>query len=239
MKPVLLLIPGMLNDARVWDPVARALQGQADIRMADVARQDSIAQMREDAWRQVADLAAGRPLVVAGFSMGGYVALDMLAHAPRAVQGVLLMATSAQPESEQGRAVREKTLAAMAADYPRFVEGVLAFSTHSADDALKAALRQMMLEQGPEVGRRQVLAIMGRQDHRALLATLDMPVRIVCGRQDRVTPPALSEALAQTLTGAQLDFVDEAGHMLPCERPQAVAQVLRDLLMKTSEGDKA
>ena len=152
------------------------------------------------------------------------------------------MSTSALPETEQSRVVREKTLAAMAADFPRFVTGVQAFNTHSTDPQLGEQLRQAMLEQGAETGRRQVLAIMGRQDHRSLLAHLPMPVRILVGRQDRVTPLALSEALAQMIPHARLDVVEDAGHMLPREKPEAVAQVLRELISHprtTEEGDKS
>jgi len=127
----------------------------------------------------------------------------------------------------------------MAADFPKFVEGVLAFGTHSQDAALRERLRRMMLDQGPQTGSRQVRAIMGRQDHRALLQDLDMPVCVLCGRQDRVTPPALSQALANAIEGASLDTIDDAGHMLPCEQPQAVAQALRELLNKTIQGDRA
>lgn len=230
MKPVLLLIPGMLNDGRVWSEVARALAQEAQVRVAEVSHQDSIAAMREDAWAQVADLPADAPLVIAGFSMGGYVALDMLAHPARTVQGLLLMSTSAQPETDLTRVVREKTLAAMAADFTRFVTGVQAFNTYSTDADLGAQLRQMMLDLGAETGRRQVLAIMGRQDHRDLLPRLTLPVQILVGRQDRVTPPALSQAIADQMPHARLTLVDDAGHMLPREQPQVVARVLLELM---------
>lgn len=231
MKPVLLLIPGMLNDARVWHEVAQALAAEADVRIADVARQDSIAGMRGDAWALVSDLPASTPLVLAGFSMGGYVALDMLAHAPRPLHGLLLVSTSAMPETEQSRTGREKSLAAMAKDFPRFVDTVLSWNTQSTDPVLLERMRQMMLEQGAETARRQTLAVMGRADHRALLQTLRIPARILCGKLDRVTPPALSETLAQLIPQSRLEMVDGAGHMLPCEQPEAVTQALRDLIL--------
>lgn len=230
MKPVLLLIPGMLNDARVWSPVAGRLADVADVRVADVSHQDSIARMRQDAWARVADLPAGVPLVVAGFSMGGYVLLDMLAHPSRRMDAMLFMATSAMPETEHSRAGRAKTLAAVDAGYARFVEGVLGYSTHSASESVLADLRQMMLDLGADTARRQVRAIMGRQDHQGLLPTLAAPVAVLCGRHDRVTPPALSEALARSIPGASLQLVDNAGHMLPCEQPDAVADALRTLI---------
>lgn len=230
MKPVLLLIPGMLNDARVWAAVTERLAGAADVRIAEVSHQDSIARMREDAWAQVADVPPSVPLLIAGFSMGGYVLLDMLAYPARPVNGLLFLDTSAQPDTEKSRAGREKTLAAIEADYPRFVEGVLGFNTHSASEALRSELRQMMLDLGPDTARRQVRAIMGRQDHGALLPEIRVPVAVLCGRHDRVTPPALSEALAQSIPGARLQLVDDAGHMVPREQPGAVAETLHTLI---------
>ena len=79
MKPVLLLIPGMLNTARIWSRVTPLLQDAADIRIADVTTQPSIAEMARDAWALVSDVPPTRRLVVCGFSMGGYVALELIA----------------------------------------------------------------------------------------------------------------------------------------------------------------
>jgi len=227
MKPVLLLIPGMLNDARVWAEVVPALQAQAEVRVADVLRQSSIAEMRHDAWALLQDVPDTVPVVVAGFSMGGYVALDMIAHPARPLAALALLSTSALPDSPEGLANREKTLAAMQGNFAKFVDGVLQWSTHSATPEQIQDLRQMMLAIGSETAQRQVRAIMGRSDHRALLQTLQLPVQVLCGQQDRITPPALSQALAQTCPKAQLQLVANAGHMLPCEQAAAVIDALQ------------
>jgi pimeloyl-ACP methyl ester carboxylesterase len=83
MKPTLVLLHGLLNDERVLEPMASPLRARADIRIPNLRRQDCIAQMSRDAWAEVADVPADTPLVLAGFSMGGYVAQQMLADAPR------------------------------------------------------------------------------------------------------------------------------------------------------------
>jgi pimeloyl-ACP methyl ester carboxylesterase len=238
MKPVLVLIPGMLNDASVWRDVAPAMRLCADVRIADVLTQSSMADMRRDAWALLADVPPEVPVFLAGFSMGGYVAIDMLAHPVRPVQGVALLSTSGKGESPEGMAAREKTIAAMQADFAKVVEGVIKWGTVSASPALADRLRQMMLGIGPQAAVRQIRAVMGRGEHRDVLAQLKVPVRILCGRQDRVTPPELSELLLQWIPGARLSLIEDAGHMLPCEQPAVVAQTLHELinsfLMETS-----
>lgn len=236
MQPVLLLIPGMFNTPDIWEPVATRLRGQAEVRIADVCTQDSIAAMAADAWALVADLPAGQPLVVAGFSMGGYVAIELLAaHAAR-VQGVAFVDTSARTETPETQAAREKTIRALERYPERTVEGIIPFSLHPAHHGgpLADAMRRMMSTVGAETAIRQTRAIMGRQDHRGLLSTLRMPVLVACGREDQVTPPALSEDLAALIPGAQLAWIEQAGHQTPIEQPDALAALLAELLQRAA-----
>ncbi|MCJ0764787.1 alpha/beta fold hydrolase [Variovorax terrae] len=233
MKPVLLLIPGMLNTAEVWAGVAEHLGDAAELRIATVQTQDSIAQMARDAWALLADVPAGVPLVLCGFSMGGYVALEMMASPDRPVSALALLDTSARPESAEGAAMREKTIAAIGRDFSKVVDGVAQFATHAAsreDAALMARLREVMLGIGSEAAIRQNRAILGRADHRARLAQLNVPTLVMCGRDDKVTPPALSQELAALIPGARLEWIENAGHMAPMEQPARVAALLATLL---------
>ena len=230
MKPVALLIPGMLNDARVWADVASLLAGRFDVRIADVVSPGSIADMADRAWAQVGDVPTNVPLLVAGFSMGGYVAIEMLARPRHAVKGAVLVATSARPETAESSAVRAKSIEAYRSDYPKTVERFIQWGTDHASPELADALRQMMLSVGAEAAVRQSLAIMTRADHRDTLARLTLAVRVLCGEADRVTPPALSQELAALIPGAHLNLVPGSGHMLPREQPQAVADALLALL---------
>ena len=229
MKPVLLLVPGMLNDDRVWAAVGTALADVADVRTANVASQSSITDMAHDAWQLLEDLPPQAPVVLAGFSMGGYVAIEMLARPRRPLHAAALVATSCRPESAQGRAARDQSIAALQADFAKTVAGIVQRGCDNPSPALAEALTQMMRDVEAETAVRQNRAIMARSDHREALAQLDMPVRVLCGVADRITPPALSQELAALIPGASLHPIEQAGHMLPCEQPDAVAALLRPL----------
>lgn len=229
-KPCLLLIPGMLNDDRVWRDVVAALAEEADIRIARVTDGLPIDEMARAAWDRIDASAPGSRLVVCGFSMGGYVAIEMLANPNRQIDSLVLLDTSGNPESTEGKAVRAKSIAAIEADFPRTIENILGFGIDKArrDDAdLIARMREMMLDVGPQIAIAQNRAVAQRADHRALLARLGTPTIVACGRSDRITPPALSEELAGLIPGARLEWIENAGHMTPFEQPAAVAAVIR------------
>lgn len=234
MKPVLLLVPGMLNDASVWDDVVPKLEPLAQVRSVPVVAQDSVPAMAAAAWQLVADVPRSTPVVLAGFSLGGYVTLQMLAQPAREPAAVAFVSTSARADTPDAVARRHALIAGLQADFPQAVDGILQWGTHQAPAALVDRLRTMMLRVGSDVAVRQSRAIVARLDHRALLPQLSMPVAVVCGEQDRMTPPKLSQEIASLVPGAQLTLVEGAGHLLPAERPQAVAQALSQLLARVA-----
>lgn len=226
-RAALLLIPGMLTHAGIWRAVSARLQHAMGARLqllvADVSSQDSIADMAEDAWRLLDQVAPEVPCGVVGFSMGGYVALEMLAHAQRPLRMACLVSTSARAEASAGVAQREKTMDSLRADFEQAIGATALYGTHPANRADLASLLEMMRSVGPDTAVRQVQAIMRRRDLRAQLARLDLPVQVLCGQDDRITPWALSEELAALIPGAGLQSVPQAGHMLPFERPEVLA----------------
>ncbi len=233
MKPVLLLIPGMFNTSDIWQPVAERLKGHADVRVADVLTQDSITAMAADAWHLVADVPTGTSLVVAGFSMGGYAAIELLATHGAEIDAVAFVDTSAKVETAESTVVRQKTIAALERNFSRTVEATLLFSLHPdhhANAELVDATRRMMHAVGAEAAIRQIRALTTRADHRAMLARLHIPVLVVCGREDKVTPPDLSQDLAALIPGARLEWIENAGHQTPAEQPEALAQLLLSLI---------
>jgi pimeloyl-ACP methyl ester carboxylesterase len=235
MKPVLLLIPGMFNTGAIWDPVRAHLDPAVDVRVADVLTQSRIAAMADDAWAQVADLPPGTPLIAAGYSMGGYVLIELLARHASRVGAAAFVDTSAQVETPDSMAAREKTIAALERSFERAVSAVIPFSLHPDHHTrsdLVEGMRTMMHAVGAEAAIRQTRAIMARADHRAMLAQLHMPTLVVCGAQDKVTPPALSDDLAALVPGAERLTLAQAGHQVPLEQPQALAAALMQLITR-------
>ena len=222
----------MLNDARVWQHVVPLLPHDWTIRIANVLTQDSIVGMAQDAWELLDDLDENQPLIIAGFSLGGYVAIEMLANAKRGIQAAALLSTSVLPETEESRVNREQSMAAMQTNFPKVVEGILKFSTHEANEDVIDSLRQMQLAIGCETAIRQTLAIMGRKDYRTQLATLRFPVALMCGEHDRVTPPELSRHIQACMPHASTTWV-ATGHMLPVQQPAAVSECLTSLWEST------
>jgi pimeloyl-ACP methyl ester carboxylesterase len=225
MKPVLLLVAGMLNDGEVWQDVASALSAQADVHVA-LPVQACVPAMAQAAWDGLADVAPHTPIVLAGFSLGGYVAIEMLARPVRPLRAAVLIATSAQTETPAASAQRDKTIAAMQHNFAKLTQGLAPWNTHQANDALVARLRAMMLRVGADCAVRQLRAIAARHDHRDALARLALPVTVLCGAEDRVIPPAHAQDLAALIPSAKLHRVEAAGHMLPLEAPQAIVQAL-------------
>lgn len=232
MNPVLLMIPGLLNTARVFDRTRALMDPALEVRVADVQTHDSIAAMAHNAWAMLADVDPERPLGIAGFSMGGYVALQMLAEPRRAVQGLALVCTSARADTAEGQALRDRAIAAMERDFGRYVGslgGFLVTPAGQADAALMATIRDDMLEVGVQTAIRQHRAVAVRPDRRAMLSTLNLAANVVGAADDPVTPPDLSRELAAGIPGARLSLVEGVGHLLPFERPAELAAALNEL----------
>ena len=97
---------------------------------------------------------------------------------------------------------------------------------------LQQQVEQSRKDVGLPAGLRHLQAIAGRQDHRALMAALSVPVLVVCGREDKVTPPEQSQEAADLIPGARLRWVEGAGHMVPLEQPDALADELLGLAQR-------
>ena len=230
MKPVLLLVPGMLNDARIWRDVTAQMDDLAEVRVANVQSQDSIATMARDALTQLDDVGPEQPVFLVGFSMGGYVAIELLATHSTRFTAALLMSTSCLPDSAQSAAGREKAVAAFKADFETTVQGVALRGLAQPNPSLQDRLCEMMRDVGAATAIRQTQAISRRTDHRTALGSLQLPVHVMCGRQDRITLPAWSQTLADTIPSSTLHWVDDAGHMLPVEQALTIGTVLKQML---------
>lgn len=233
MPPLLLLIPGMMNTAAVYDAARSAMRQGAEVRVADVRGPDTIAEMAQRCWADLARLPAEQPLALAGYSMGGYVALQMLATAPRPVQGLALICSSARADTPAGTQMRQRAMEAMRRDFDAFVTMLsahLASAGRKGDAGLLEPVRTAMRAVGMDDALRQQQAAATRADQRAWLPDCRLAAQVVGGAADNLVPPDASEEAAALIPGAELTMLPGIGHLLPWEQPLALAERLDALV---------
>lgn len=227
----LLLVPGLGCDEDLFAEQVAALSDVADVHVSDVSRGASIADMAATALRA----APGR-FALAGLSMGGYVAWEVVRQAPERVTRLALLDTSARPESPAQTARRRELLAlagsagldaALDALWPAEVA-----PSRRGDGALRDRFTAMSRRAGLDVFRRQQEAIMQRADSRPDLARVAVPTLVLCGRDDAITPLDGHEEMAAGIRDAELVVLDDCGHLSSWERPEQVTTALRGWLAR-------
>jgi len=176
-------------------------------------------------------LAAAPPrFALGGFSMGGYIALEIMRQAPERVLRLALIDTSARPDApEQTERRRQLMDIARAGGFARIPDLQFPNGVHPdnvGDEALRILHRDMALANGMAAYLDQQEAIISRPDSRPDLAAIACPTLIVVGDGDQITPPALAGEMADLIAGARVVTVPKAGHMALIEQPQAVTAAL-------------
>lgn len=222
----LVLLPGLLCDAAVWAPQAADLVDIAAITIGDLTGADSIADMAQRI------LASAPPVfALAGFSMGGYVAFEIMRRAPEQVSRLALLDTSARPDTP-ARAQQRRDLIALAerGAFKGVTPQLLPQWVHPGrmqDPDFVAAVAAMTMRVGRDAFIRQQTAILGRPDFRPGLSRIRVPTVVICGRHDQATPVEAAREIAADIDGARLVVVEECGHLSTLEQPAAVNAALR------------
>lgn len=227
----LILLPGLLCDATLWRHQTRTLSDVADIIVPDLTQDDSIGGMAE---RVLA--AAPSEFALAGLSMGGYVAQEIMRRAHRRVIRLGLIDTSARADTPE-QIERRKGLIKQAemGEFKGVTSRLLPLLIHPdrlGDQVLTGTVRRMAENVGKTAFLNQQKAIMGRPDGREDLTRIACPSLILCGRQDSLTPVEVHREMATAITNAALVIVEDCGHLAPLERAVTVSAVLRYWLQR-------
>ena len=233
-RPALLVLPGLLEDADAFHALINGLRDVADVRVADMTRGDSVAALARSALQQ----APAGPLHLAGHSMGGYVALEILRQAPERVQKLALLNTHARPDTPESTENRRRLMKLADEDFTAVVNALLPklmTEAHVKDPALAGIISSMALAVGKEAFRRQEQAIIDRIDSRPHLAAIACPTLVVAGREDQLMPVAWLEELARGIPGARLVVIVGSGHMASMEKPREVIAAMREWITGRAE----
>jgi pimeloyl-ACP methyl ester carboxylesterase len=223
----LVLVPGLLCDAQLWQSQVEDLADIAEIWIADHTRSDTMAGVARDV---LAD-APFASFALAGLSMGGYIALEILHQAPQRVARLALLDTAAGAERPEQTQRRMDFIAlAERGQFVDVTETLLPLLIHHSrlgERSLTDTVRSMATNIGKDAFVRQEHAIMSRADSLGLLVRIACPTLVLCGRQDAQTPLALHEQIAAGIKGARLDVIADCGHLSTLEKPTEVNAALR------------
>lgn len=223
----LLLLPGMMCDAGLWQAQQCDFGSDYQIHHGDLSQDDSIAGM---AARVLG--AAPSSFALAGLSMGGIVAMEMWRQAPDRIERLALLDTNYRADAEERREIRNRQIAevrhgelgAILRDElkPNYLAACHRENTSLLDDVL-----YMGMSLGEAVFERQSLALRDRPDSTATLSDIRCPALILCGEEDSLCTPALHREMAALIPGACLEIVPDCGHLSTMEQPRAVNNALR------------
>lgn len=226
-RPVpLALLPGLLCDGALWRAQVDALTGRADSWIADFTTQDDIGAMALSVLKAMPERFA-----LAGLSLGGYVALEVMRQAPERVTRLALLDTSARPDTpEQTRRRRGLIGLAEKGRFKGVTPKLLPLLIHPArleEAALPAEVIAMAERVGKAAFLSQQKAIMGRPDSRSTLVGITCRTLVLCGRQDELTPLACHTELAAGIADSRLVVIEDCGHLATMERPAEVSAALQ------------
>ncbi len=237
----LLLLPGLLCDRAVWLHVLPRFGELAECRIPEYHDETSLGAMAERV------LATAPPtFAVAGHSMGGRVALEIVRRAPERVERLALLDTGhrARPAGSAGDDERAGRLALLATARAQGMRAMartwvqpMVYPERRADAALIDAILDMFERRTPAQFAGQIEALLTRPDATAVLRTIACPTLLLSGREDGWSPPAQHEEMAALIPGSRLTILEHCGHMAPMERPDAVGEALVEWLQATRSSD--
>ncbi|MGP1358660.1 alpha/beta fold hydrolase [Roseicyclus sp.] len=229
MTTPLLLLPGMMCDGRLFGPQIAALARKREVLVGDITRASTIPDICRDILRD-----APQRFALAGLSMGGIVAMELMAQAPERVERLALLDTNPRAELPEVKARRAPQIEAVRQGGLARVMREELKPNYLAHGARRAGVldlcMEMALDLGPEVFERQSVALRDRADRQETLRGVRVPTLVLCGREDALCPVERHELMHALVPGSRLAIIEGAGHLPTLERPVETSAALADWL---------
>jgi pimeloyl-ACP methyl ester carboxylesterase len=225
----ILLVPGLVCSPRIFAPVVPELWRYGPVTIANHIRDDNMALIA----RRILAEAPPR-FALAGHSMGGYIAFEIMRQAPERVAKLALINTQARPDTPEATARRRGMMArATSGEYRAVLDELFPGFVHPSRRG-DATLRQLVQDMGEDVGVeafvRQQAAVITRPDSRPMLAGIRCSTLVLSGDEDHTIPNALSVEMADNIHNARLVILPDCGHLPQPEQPRATADALVEWL---------
>lgn len=226
-KPPLILLPGTLCDERLWQHQVESLSSLADVSVVLLTEEDSI----EDMARRVLKEAPER-FALAGLSLGGIVALEIVKQAPERVIKLALLDTNPRPPREEQIETWEKFIdMAEGGEFKQITKDYLLPVLIRPDSQENEELTSEIVKMADNIGKsamiRQMRALISKPDGRAALNKIGCPTLVMTGENDTVCTMDMHVELAENIKNSKLVTIDHCGHLSSMEQPEAVSAVLQ------------
>ncbi len=216
-------LPGMLCDQRLWQPTLEKLPAHFTCKPVDLLRCDSIAQMKAETQSTIIDC----DLVVA-FSLGGYVAQELIADNPTGFPATILLGTSGTGLTNQEISLRQQVLKiAQTQNFdPMPNSRARDFVAADCPADIRAIVQTMAREAGADKFIAQLSSTLDRRHTLDALGGYNKPCLVVAAEQDNIVPKTESKKLANAIPNSHFISLKHCGHMIPLEQPKLVAEMI-------------
>ena len=224
MDKDIVLIPGALATPNIWNHQENHFKNGRHFHHVDVLNSDSIAEMAQ----RFAKISPEKFTLI-GFSMGGYVALELYRIIPHKIEKLILINSAAKIVSEKGLLERERSLNLMSSGKFDFLIKLIfknSIDDKSKHNSLLPIMQKMAHEVGGENYTHQLNAIINKPDHSPLLSTITCPTLIITSKKDNIMPTERSEHLEKHIKDAELVYLEKCGHIAMLEQPDALNKIL-------------
>ena len=225
------MVPGMMCDERIFSPQIEALSQNLEVTIADISNFSSVRELASDVLKK-----APKKFSLLGHSMGGIVAMEIYSQEPNRIEKLILMDTNPKAELDEVKLKREPQIREVNKGKLLEVMRDEMKPNYLAESENKRSVlnicMDMALSLGPEVFINQSRALQSRLDQQNTIQSINIPVLIMCGSEDKLCPVERHEMMHNMISDSDLKIINNAGHMPTLEQPRETTEVIKEWLMR-------
>ncbi|WP_107943780.1 alpha/beta fold hydrolase [Metasolibacillus fluoroglycofenilyticus] len=226
MSLPIVYLSGTLCTEKLWSEMTEYLGYSGETIIFNLNEKNTIKDMAQDVLQHIEG-----PFILAGLSLGGIVALQVAAIAPKRVEKLILFNTNPFPPTEnQFKSWANNRHFIETQGFENFVTECWAPALAPTNSSLFSAVQDMALEVGQQVYLQQLDAVQTRQNQTTILSSISCNTLVVVGEEDQVCPVAMSRYLSEKIANAKLVILPETGHLSTLEQPKKIANIVKDWL---------
>ena len=225
------MVPGMMCDERIFSPQIEELSKNLEVTVADISSFPTVRELASDLLKK-----APKSFSLLGHSMGGIVAMEIYSQEPNRIEKLILMDTNPKAELDEVKLKREPQIREVNKGKLLEVMRDEMKPNYLAESENKSSVldvcMDMALNLGPDVFINQSRALQKRADQLNTIQSINIPVLIMCGSEDKLCTVERHEMMHNMISDSDLKIINNAGHMPTLEQPRETTEVLKEWLMK-------